>query len=89
MTRSFGRFSGRRKIIRPRGLVPERLLLFAQIAEPNDEMAIKMEMDGSPLTLTRIFLGTRASCIVSWVVCGPFRNRSREDALDLTDVAEH
>lgn len=40
-------------------LVPERLLLFVQIAEPNDAMAVEMEMDGSPLALTRAYSSVR------------------------------
>lgn len=36
-------------------LVPERLLLFVQIAEPNDAMDVRAEIDGSNLVLTRAY----------------------------------
>jgi len=40
-------------------LVPERLLLFLQVAEPSDATPVKMEMDGSPLQLTRAYASVR------------------------------
>jgi hypothetical protein len=40
-------------------LVPERLLLFLQMAEPKDASSVKMEIDGSPVKLTRAYASVR------------------------------
>ena len=40
-------------------LVPERLLLFLQIAEPSDATPVNMEMDRSPLQLIRAYASVR------------------------------
>ena len=42
-------------------LVPSRLLLFVQFAEPNDAMNVSMTLDGSPVTLTKAYSSVRAS----------------------------
>jgi hypothetical protein len=49
-------------------LVPERLLLFVQVAEPTDSMLVRAEIDGSPLTLTRAYSSIREDpkCFVGW-----------------------
>jgi hypothetical protein len=49
-------------------LVPERLLLFVQVAEPRDSMQVSAEMDGSPLTLTAAYSSVREAsrCLVGW-----------------------
>jgi hypothetical protein len=49
-------------------LVPERLLLFVQMAEPSDTMAVKAEMDGSPLALTGAYSSVRkhSASFVGW-----------------------
>ncbi len=40
-------------------LVPERLLLFVQFAEPDDTINLKMTLDGSPLELKRAYASVR------------------------------
>jgi hypothetical protein len=40
-------------------LAPERLLLFIQIAEPDDAMKIAATLDGRPLALSRAYTSTR------------------------------
>lgn len=40
-------------------LVPERLLLFIQIAEPADSMEVRMRIDGEPVALTRAYSAVR------------------------------
>lgn len=40
-------------------LVPERLLLFLQVAEPSDTTPVKIEMDDSPLQLQRAYTSVR------------------------------
>jgi hypothetical protein len=49
-------------------LVPERLLLFLQVTEPNDSMPLHAELDGSPLTFTRAYSSVREDpeCFVGW-----------------------
>src|SRR5439155_8601453 len=36
-------------------LVPERLLLFLQMTEPSDSLAVRAELDGSPLSFSRAY----------------------------------
>lgn len=40
-------------------LVPERLLLFVQLAEPADSLRVTAEIDGSPLSLMRAYSSVR------------------------------
>jgi hypothetical protein len=40
-------------------LVPERLLLYVQIAEPKDTMQVSATLDSQPLPLTRAYTSTR------------------------------
>jgi hypothetical protein len=40
-------------------LVPERLLLFVQFAEPDDQMAVRMWIDGTPFELKRAYSSVR------------------------------
>jgi hypothetical protein len=49
-------------------LVPDRLLLFVQIAEPSDDMAVKVEMDGFPLALAPAYSSVRkhSQSFVGW-----------------------
>lgn len=49
-------------------LVPERLLLFVQIAEPTDSMVVKAKVDGTRVTLTRAYSSVRedSKCFVGW-----------------------
>ncbi len=58
-------------------LVPERLLLFLQMTEPNDSMAVHAEIDGSPLTLTRAYSSVREDpeCFVGWYNSSPTASR--------------
>ena len=53
-------------------LVPERLLLFVQFAEPDDKMEVKMSLDGSPLELKRAYSSVRehpASLLAFMRIC--------------------
>jgi hypothetical protein len=49
-------------------LVPERLLLFVQIADPNDSLLVKAELDGSLLDLIRAYSSVRENSrsFVGW-----------------------
>lgn len=49
-------------------LVPERLLLFVQLAEPAESMVVRAEVDDSPLSLTRAYSSVRedSKCFVGW-----------------------
>lgn len=49
-------------------LVPERLLLFVQVAEPSDSMAVRAEVDGSPLQLIPAYSSVRqhSGSFVGW-----------------------
>jgi len=49
-------------------LVPERLLLFLQITEPDDSIPAYAELDGSPLAVTRAYSSVREDpeCFVGW-----------------------
>jgi hypothetical protein len=51
-------------------LVPERLLLFLQIAEPSDAMVVKIEMDGSALPVKCAYSSVREhpESFVGWYV---------------------
>jgi hypothetical protein len=51
-------------------LVPERLLLFLQMAEPSDATPVKMELDGSLVRLTRAYASVRehSESFVGWYV---------------------
>jgi hypothetical protein len=40
-------------------LVPERLLLFVQIAEPSDKMAVKLKLDGKDFPLEKAYASVR------------------------------
>jgi len=40
-------------------LAPERLLLFVQIAEPDDSMNVKLRIDGQPVELTKAYSSIR------------------------------
>jgi hypothetical protein len=40
-------------------LAPERLLLFVQLAEPDDKVEVKISLDGSPLELKRAYSSVR------------------------------
>jgi hypothetical protein len=42
-------------------LVPERLLLFLQMAEPSNTMVVKAELDGAPLALQRAYSSVRVN----------------------------
>jgi hypothetical protein len=49
-------------------LAPERLLLFLQMAEPNDKMVVNAELDGAPLTLKGAYSSVRVNpgSFVGW-----------------------
>jgi hypothetical protein len=42
-------------------LVPERLLLFVQVAEPDDSMAVEMRIDGAAVELKKAYSAVRAA----------------------------
>ncbi|MBX5478717.1 MAG: hypothetical protein IRZ19_06525 [Pyrinomonas methylaliphatogenes] len=71
-------------------LVPERLLLFVQMAEPKDEMVVSLKLDGRPLELKRAYSSVRVHgpSFVGWYAdlsqIAPDREHSVELWLPLT-----
>lgn len=67
-------------------LVPERLLLFIQIAEPDEKMEVSLKIGGQPVTLTKAYSSIRAEsrCFVGFYADVSSLTPDREYAAELS-----